>query len=482
MERHAAVIGGSVAGLAAGIALARRGWLVTVVERDAAPDTDDGDEAFVAWDRRNVPQFRQPHAFSARSRNLLLAYIPEVVDWMLADGIEEINLFKMLAPPELWSDGDDAYTGLWSRRPAFELAIRRVAEAEPGLTIVAPGVVAGLITATERPPEPMRVTGLRLGDGSELAADLVLDAGGRRSPVPKWLAELGIEVPTDIQDCGAIYCSRYYRLNPDAGLPLFAILGVREQVDGLSVIGFPGDHDTYGLAVFVGDDDEDFKAVRHTWAWDPLMTAFPRLAPWVDPANGVPLTDVQFMGGHQNVRRHFVVDGRPLVHGLLPVGDALCTTNPIYGWGASMALTYAFAAVESAEAHAERPRQRWLSPTTKRYATRPTASTRSPPRWIAPGATSGAARRSRRGIGRRWNARSSSRASLAGATRDPVLGRAMLRRMNLLESPAAVLDDPAVVERARNTQAILAAKAARSTGPTRGELLDLLASSAPSAG
>ena len=126
MERHAAVIGGSVAGLAAGIALARRGWLVTVVERDAAPDTDDGDEAFVAWDRRNVPQFRQPHAFSARSRNLLLAHIPEVVDWMLADGIEEINLFKMLAPPELWSEGDDAYTGLWSRRPAFELAIRRV--------------------------------------------------------------------------------------------------------------------------------------------------------------------------------------------------------------------------------------------------------------------------------------------------------------------------------------------------------------------
>jgi hypothetical protein len=71
---------------------------------------------------------------------------------------------------------------------------------------------------------------------------------------------------------------------------------------------------------------------------------------------------------------------------------------------------------------------------------------------------------------------------IAGATRDPVLGRAMLRRMHLLESPAAVLDDPAVVERARNTQAILAAKAARSKGPTRGDLLDLLASSAPSAG
>ena len=134
--RRAAVIGGSVAGLASAIGLARRGWEVTVVERDLAPDTNDGDEAFLVWDRRNVPQFRQPHAFSARSRNLLLEHIPEVVDWLRADGIAEVNLFKMLAPPELWSDEDDAYTGLWSRRPAFELGIRRIAEAEPGVTIV----------------------------------------------------------------------------------------------------------------------------------------------------------------------------------------------------------------------------------------------------------------------------------------------------------------------------------------------------------
>ena len=42
------------------------------------------------------------------------------------------------------------------------------------------------------------------------------------------------------------------------------------------------------------------------------------------------------MTGHQNVRRHVVVAGEPLAHSLLPVGDSLCTTNPQYGWGASM--------------------------------------------------------------------------------------------------------------------------------------------------
>ena len=68
------------------------------------------------------------------------------------------------------------------------------------------------------------------------------------------------------------------------------------------------------------------------------------------------------MAGHQNVRRHYVVDGEPLVRGLLPVGDSLCTTNPQYGWGASMALTYAFAAVSAAVVETEIPVERTSSP------------------------------------------------------------------------------------------------------------------------
>ena len=309
MGRHVGIIGGSVAGLASGIALARRGWTVTVVERDVAPDTDDGDEAFMVWDRRHVPQFRQPHTFSARSRNLLLAHIPEVVDWLLADGIEETNLFKLLAPPELWSDEDDAYTGLWTRRPAFELAIRRIAEVEPGLTILAPAAVGGIgVDSTRR---PIHVTGIELADGTPLPADLVIDAAGRRTPVPAWLAEHGVDVPCDLQTCGAVYYARYYRLNPAAGTSLFGILGVREEIDGLGLVGFPGDHGTYGLGAFVPDDDEELKVLRHDWAWDVTMAAVPRTAPWASPDVGVPLNDVQFMGGHQNVRRRYIAaDGR----------------------------------------------------------------------------------------------------------------------------------------------------------------------------
>ena len=102
------IIGGGVAGLGAAIALADDGLTVTVLERDAAPECSSGDEAFLEWKRPGVTQFRQAHGFSARSRNLLLDRAPQVVDALVSDGVEEINFFKMLAPPELWTDADEA--------------------------------------------------------------------------------------------------------------------------------------------------------------------------------------------------------------------------------------------------------------------------------------------------------------------------------------------------------------------------------------
>jgi 2-polyprenyl-6-methoxyphenol hydroxylase-like FAD-dependent oxidoreductase len=479
MQRHVVTVGGSVAGLASAVALARRGWRATVVERDPRPATDDGDEAFLTWDRRHVPQFRQPHIFTARARNLLHEHLPEVIDRLLDDGIEEVNLFKVLTPPELWSDEDDAYANLWTRRPAFELAIRRTAEVEPGVTVLAPALVDGLLTSDGNGTAPV-VTGVRLADGTRLDADLVLDCAGRRSPVPKWLDSLGVEVPTEIQDCGAIYCSRYYRLAPASDLSLFGVLGLGAGVEGMNIGSFAGDHDTYGLVAFVHTEDADLKVLRHDWAWDAAMAAFPRVAPWVDPANGTPLTGVQYMGGNQNVLRHYAPEGRPLVHGLLPVGDSLCTTNPMYGWGASMALTYAFAAVEAVLAHLGDPGAAALAyddavrdETEGVYRESAAMDRVRLYRWRGEEPPE-------------WDRAEVERQELiecvaAGATKDPILGRAQLRRMGLLESPAAVLDDPTVVERAEHTRQIRSQRARAARAPTREDVLDAIAARAPTA-
>jgi hypothetical protein len=150
----------------------------------------------------------------------------------------------------------------------------------------------------------------------------------------------------------------------------------------------------------------------------------------------------------------------------------------MYGWGASMALTYAFAAVDAATSHTDD-----LEAVALAYddAVRDEADS------VYHESAAMDRVRNYDWSGEdipEWDRAEVERQNLigciaAGALRDPVLGRAQLRRMNLLEPPGAVLDDPEVVEHAKNTQRILAAKERRTTGPSRAELLDAIAVANP---
>ena len=473
------VIGAGVGGLGAALGLADRGHDVLVVERDPPPPTTNGDHAFSEWDRPHVPQFRQAHAFSARSRNLLARYAPAVLDRLRDDGIEEINFFKMLAPADLHRPEDDEFTGLLSRRPAFELALRLSAAEHPRIEIRCPALITGLIHHDEA--AGVQIVGVRIHDAADERADVVIDAGGRRSPMGPWLRDLGVDVLEDVQDCGITYHTRYYRQPSTSTLSRIMLPGVRGEIEGVLVIGFIGDHDTYGLLMAAAPWDEELKVLRHDWAFDAALAEIPSAAPWAAPENGIPLHSVATMAGHQNVLRHWVSDGEPVVFGVLPVGDSLCTTNPAYGWGASMALTYTFAAVE---AICEGGDQRTV-------ALRYHDAVRNEAEGVY--RESAAMDRTRR---YRWHmepmpehdADEAERQSLIaegimrGALRDPVLGRAFLRRMNLLDAPHAILDDPEVAQHAREIREFYASRPPRKTGPDRAELLAAIERARPAAG
>jgi 2-polyprenyl-6-methoxyphenol hydroxylase-like FAD-dependent oxidoreductase len=479
---HAVILGGSIAGLAAAIGLARRGIGVEIVERDPGPPPCNGDAAFVEWERRGVPQFRQPHAFTARARNLLLEHAPEVVDLLRADGIEETNIFKMLAPPEEWQPSDERFTGFTTRRPAFELALRRTAEAEPGIELLCPAVANGLRFADRAAGRPPRVVGLTLEDGRELDADVVLDCGGRRSPVARWLADVGVHVPEEVEECGMVYYTRYFRQHDDSTLPRIALFGVRGQIGNCVFLAFTGDHRTFGLMFGPRPDDEPLRALRHTAVWDAVARSIPAMAPWVAAENATPLVDVQAMAGNQNIRRHFMVDGKPLVHGLLPIGDSLCATNPFYGWGASMALTYAFASVDIVAKHSADPEtmaleydeavRKEVDAVYRESAANDRARGYSMTGQPVPDDDRDEIERQdliARGI-------------VAGALRDVVLGRAFLRRINLIDRPDGILDDPEVHQRALETREILARKSPREGGIDREALLAIVAEAKAAAG
>jgi len=85
-----------------------------------------------------------------------------------------------------------------------------MAEREPGLT-VRPWDRGRLSDDAQASRDPAR-DGVRTRSAAELGADLVIDAMGRNSQLPRWLREAGAApMHEEAEDCGFIYYTRFFR-------------------------------------------------------------------------------------------------------------------------------------------------------------------------------------------------------------------------------------------------------------------------------
>src|SRR5688572_15418523 len=137
-----AIAGGGVAGLAAGLAVARAGHSAVVVERDQVTAQDGPEGAFDVV-RKGIPHFQQPHTFLPRGRRVLRDLAPDVIATLLDAGAEEQDVAAKLSGPR--QPGDDDLVYLWVRRPVIEWALRRAAAAEPDVRLIAGRQVTGLV-------------------------------------------------------------------------------------------------------------------------------------------------------------------------------------------------------------------------------------------------------------------------------------------------------------------------------------------------
>jgi 2-polyprenyl-6-methoxyphenol hydroxylase-like FAD-dependent oxidoreductase len=244
------------------------------------------------------------------------------------------------APVELTGgvrDGDERYVTITGRRPVFEAIIARAAAAEDGLTIRRGSAVTNLLTKNGSGPH--QVVGVRTEAGDELLADLVVDAGGRRSAFPRLLAEAGAAAPVEeAEDSGFTYYGRYFR-SGDGSIP--PNLGPLIQANGsISVLTLPCDHGNWGVALVAVGGDALMRKVKDADTWDRVLAAHPLVAHWAD---GEVTSDVITMANIEDRIRRYVVDGTPAATGLAAIGDAWSCTNPSVGRGASIGLVHSVA-------------------------------------------------------------------------------------------------------------------------------------------
>jgi 2-polyprenyl-6-methoxyphenol hydroxylase-like FAD-dependent oxidoreductase len=324
------VIGGGIAGLLAARALSDFAEGVLIVDRDVPPD--------VAVPRKGVPQGRHVHGLLAGGLDALERFFPGILEDLTANGARVADAAENV----LWFNNGAwrlrckvGVRGSIQTRPLLELYIRREVGKLPNVR-----QLHGIsVTGFEMDAERSRVTGVRV-DGARAAekmftADLVVDCSGRASKTPAWLEAAGIgKPPTTVIAVNVGYSTRYFRApenrypdwgamlilgTPPRGTRLGACFCVESGELQVTLGGLFGDYPPSDEAEFL----KFAESLEHPQLSLTIRDAIP----------SSPIYTYRFPAHVWNHYDHL----KNLPSNLLVLGDALCSFNPIYGQGMTVA-------------------------------------------------------------------------------------------------------------------------------------------------
>ena len=429
---HAVVIGASVAGLLAAGVLSESCERVTVYDRDTLPGQPEH--------RRGVPQSRQLHALHASGAQALNELLPGFRDEIIAAGAVTADTqadAHWYLDDYLLRPAPSGLEGIALSRPVLEWLIRsRVAKA-PNVTITDTTDVAGLMTADGR-VTGVRVSAARTPGAAEetVPADLVLDAAGRGSRTPAWLAELGFLGPEASRvRAGVTYVCRTYSRDQQQLDGRFGSLVTPYpgKPRGGAVLRQEGERFVVLLAGMVGTepplDEPGLLAFADSLACPDLASVMRESTPLGDP---VKYTYPESAWHHYETLRAYL-------GGFLVIGDAFSSFNPIYGQGMTIAALEALTLrglLSDPRAASPRLERRYFRAVGKLVAEAWETSASSDLRFPE---AEGDRRRGAALInayGERYR---------AAASVDPVLGATFLRVANMIDKPAKLLSPGHVV-------------------------------------
>ena len=329
----AVVVGGSIVGMAAARMLLETFERVIVLEKDQDHRKKES--------RPGAAQGWHLHHLLIAGQRELSSIFPGIVDDMVEAGAFRVDMgeqYRLLLAGSWKKAAPTGVEIVCAGRPLLEWCVRRRLDGETSIDYRYESDVRELVFDRET-RSIVGVVAARDGVEEVIPAEFVVDASGKNTPIPGLLERLGVGMPEVEEDClNCFYSTMHHRVPPE-----------RAWKDKVMVIAYSQrpQQDTYAAAYYIDTTRTVLSTslIQYNCYTPPRnekeFLEFAKLMP--SSAIGAELEGLEACSPVYNfrypeMRRYHYESMKNLPAGLVAVGDAFASADPVSGTGMTKGL------------------------------------------------------------------------------------------------------------------------------------------------